>query len=179
MKFLWLVLCLLPATGWAESVDICYNYDCATHAEVRLSKGQLRNLRKLFVRLSTPQLERVAIARGIGLLEIYAAKQTPTGRDKGGNAADNGIDGRMDCLDHSHNTTAYLKLMQRNALLAFHDVLDPVKRAPYLLDVHWAAQILDRSNGQKFAVDSWFLDNGASAVVYPLQAWFNGASPDE
>lgn len=179
MKFFWFVLCLLPATVWAESVDICYNYDCAVHAKVQISNGQLRNLRKLFSRVRTAQQERVALSRGVGLLEIFAAKQTPTGKDKGGNLADNGVDGRMDCLDHSHNTTAYLQLMRRNGLLSFHDVLEPVMRAPYVLNAHWAAQIVEHPSGQKFVVDSWFLDNGASAVVYPLQAWLNGASPDE
>ncbi|MDR3391774.1 MAG: hypothetical protein P4L77_08560 [Sulfuriferula sp.] len=179
MKFLLTLLCLWPVAGWAVNVDICYNYDCAVHAKVLLTSTQMRNVRELFIDVSTPQQERDAISLSIGMLEAYAAEQTPTGNDKGGNVADNGVDGRMDCIDHSHNTTAYLQLLKRFGFLAYHDVLEPVERAPMLVNVHWAGQIVELSSGRKFAVDSWFRDNGAPAVIYPLQDWLSGASPDE
>jgi hypothetical protein len=115
----------------------------------------------------------------MGLLAGYTAQQTPTGNDKGGNVNDGDVDGRMDCIDHSHNTTAYLQLLKRFGFLAYHDVLSPVERAPLLLNAHWGAQIMEYRSGDKFVVDTWFRENGAPAVIYPLEAWLQGASPDE
>lgn len=179
MRYWLILLWLWPVAGWAVSVDICYNYDCAVHAKVQLTSTQMRNVRELFIDTPTPQQERSAVSLAIALLEGDAAEQTPTGNDKGGNVADNGVDGRMDCIDHAHNTTAYLRLLQRFGFLAFHDVLDPVERAPLLLNAHWAAEIMESASSQKFVVDTWFRDNGAPAVIYPLQDWLRGASPDD
>lgn len=166
----------LPA--WAVDVSICYNYSCASQAKVDFSPQQIGQLRRLFKTATTPAAERSAIAQAIGLFEHYAGEQTPTWRDRGGNINDNEADGRMDCIDHSTNTTTYLKLLERLGLLRFHRVLDPVERAPLIVNVHWAAHIMDRTTRQEYAVDSWFHDNGQPAVIYPLQDWLSGASPN-
>ncbi len=179
MKFWCVLVALYAAPSWAVSVDICYNYDCAVHANVRLTSTQMRDVRELFFAVATPRQERDAIALAMGLLAGYVAQQTPTGNDKGGNVNDGGVDGRMDCIDHSHNTTAYLQLLKRFGFLAYHDVLTPVERAPLLLNSHWGAQIMEFGSGDKFVVDTWFRDNGAPAVIYPLDQWLQGASPDE
>ena len=165
----------IPA--WALDATICYNYGCASHAKVDFSSQQIRKLRQLFKGAATPAAERSAIAKAIGLFEQFAGKQTPTWRDKGGNVNDDGVDGRMDCIDHSTNTTAYLTLLERLGLLRFHTVLGRVERAPLIVNEHWAARIMDRTTQQEYAVDSWFYDNGQPAVVYPLQDWLSGASP--
>lgn len=175
---LWLMLLYAPLSA-AVTVDICYNYDCAVHANVRLTSTKMRDVRGLFVNVITPRQEREAIALAMGLLAGYAAQQTPTGNDKGGNLNDDGVDGRMDCIDHAHNTTAYLQLLKRFGFLVFHDVLSPVERAPLLFNAHWSAQVLEFRSGSKFVVDTWFRDNGAPALIYPLDQWLQGASPDE
>lgn len=179
MKWLLPLLWLWPAAGWAVTTDICYNYNCTVHAKVQLTSTQMRNVRELFSSVTTPQQERDAISLGMALFEAYAAEQTPTGNDKGGNVADNGVDGRMDCIDHAHNTTAYLRLMQRFGFLSFHEPLNPVERLSLLVSAHWAAQIVEIGSGRKFVVDTWFRDNGAPAIIYPLQDWLSGISPDE
>ncbi|MEQ1667500.1 MAG: hypothetical protein ABL868_03505 [Sulfuriferula sp.] len=175
---MWLML-LSAAPSWAVTVDICYNYDCSTHANVRLTSTQMRDARELFNHLNTPRAERDAIALALGLFAGYAAQQTPTGNDKGGNVNDGGVDGRMDCIDHAHNTTAYLQLLKRFGFLRFHEVLPPVERAPLLFNAHWSAQVMEYNTEDKFVVDTWFRDNGAPAVIFPLDKWLQGASPDE
>jgi hypothetical protein len=32
--------------------------------------------------------------------------------------------------------------------------------------------------GERYAVDSWFVDNGEPAVVLPLAEWLNGGGPN-
>lgn len=167
---------VLPAH--ALEARICYNYSCASQAGVNFSAKQIHLIRQQFLRAKTPAAERDAIARAIGGFERFAGEQTPTWRDKGGNINDDGADGRMDCIDHSTNTTTYLRLLARAGLLRFHRVLEPVQRAPLIINLHRAARILDRTTRQEYAVDSWFYDNGQPAAIYPLQDWLRGASPD-
>lgn len=158
---------------------ICYNYDCALIEIVEFNTQQMEEIRLLLATAADAAAERAAIARAIGLFETYTGMQTPTWADKGGNLADDGVEGRMDCHDESGNTTTYLRLMERNGWLKFHQVLEPVYRLQSLLSQHWAAHIVEKDGVREFAVDSWFFDNGHPAVVLPLEEWQNGAWPDE
>lgn len=177
----WLILVLLCSglAAQADEVRICYNYDCAVTARVDLRAYQLRAARRLLLRATDAVEEREAISLVIGLFEVVAGRQTPTWADKGRNADDDGVDGRMDCIDESANATRYLNLLESKGWLKFHHVLESVKRAPLLVNDHWAARIAEKKTGREFAVDSWFFDNGQPAFVVPLDEWLAGAEPDE
>lgn len=178
MKAALLLLCLLALSpARADQTTICYNYGCAVRASVTFDSAEMAQIRQLFRDVTDPASERGAISRAVGLFETFAGRQTPTYRDKGGNVDDDGVDGRMDCIDHSHNTTAYLQILAQNGLLRFHRVLPRVKRAPWLFDVHWSAQIEELDNHHDYVVDSWFFDNGHPAAVLDLQDWLRGAGP--
>lgn len=180
MRFLLFLLLACSSLGVAaDELTICYNYGCAVKATVVFSDMQLFQLGALFNKLSSAEAERTSITQAIGLLETFSGKQTPTHNDRGGNADDDGIDGRMDCIDHSHNSTAYLHLMANHGWLKFHRVLEPVRRAPFIVNDHWAARIQEKQGGQEFIIDSWFFDNGHPAALFTLDDWLNGASPSE
>jgi hypothetical protein len=167
----------MPAS--ADEISICYNYGCAVQATVIFTGKQLQILRNLFQKLPDAVAERAAIAKAIGLCEIFSGEQTPTQSDRGGNVNDDGLEGRMDCIDHSHNSTAYLKLLEGHGWLAFHRVLEPVKRAPFLVNDHWGARVQEKSSQREFIVDSWFFDNGLPAAIFSLDDWMSGATPDD
>lgn len=177
----WLILLTLcfGLAAQADEVSICYNYGCAVTAKVDLRENELRAARRLLLQATDAVEERVAISRVIGLFEVAAGQQTPTWADKGRNVNDDGVDGRMDCIDESANATAYLHLLEGRGWLKYHLVLEAVKRAPLLVNDHWAARIVEKKTGQEFAVDSWFFDNGQPAFVVPLEEWRNGAEPNE
>ena len=166
----------LPAQ--ADQITICYNYGCNTTAQISLRGHQLQQLKQLFNQLPNAQAERLAITQAIGLFEKFACAQTPTHNDKGGNGNDDGVDGRMDCIDHSHNSTAYLRLLEAHGWLTFHRVREPVKRAPLLVNIHWGAHIQEIKSQREFVIDSWFFDNGHPAAVFELDDWLRGARPD-
>jgi hypothetical protein len=173
-----LILCLSQAAP-ADEVSICYNYDCAVTAKVNLWGNERRAARRLLLRATDAVEEREAISLTIALFELSAGRQTPTWADKGRNANDDSVDGRMDCIDESTNATTYLRLLESKGWLKFHRVLDQVKRAPLLVNNHWAARIVEKNTDQEFAVDSWFFDNGQPAFVVPLDEWLGGAEPNE
>lgn len=169
----------LSLTSRADEVGICYNYHCAVTAAVELDTDVLSAARRLLLRATDAEGERGAISLIIGLFEIAAGQQTPTWADKGGNVDDDGVDGRMDCIDESANATAYLRLLEGKGWLKRHRVLERVRRAPFLVNDHWAARIAENETGREFAVDSWFFDNGRPAAIFRLEDWLAGAKPNE
>jgi hypothetical protein len=177
----WLRIALaaaLAAAGCAraEQVPVCFNYGCASYAMASFGPAELGEVKHLFTGVGSPQAERVAIAAAMGALYFHASLQTPTWRDRGGNIDDGEQYGRMDCIDHSTNTTTYLALLERNGWLRFHSVDSPVRRGR-LLAVHWGAQLRENGGEARWIVDTWFFDPGSPATIYPLDEWLDGARP--
>jgi hypothetical protein len=166
-----------PAAASTDEVEICFNYGCSDRAVVHYSPLQLGQVQAQFVDVHSPAAERDAIAHAVAWLYFYAGMQTPIWRDRGGNLDDDGMPGRMDCIDHSTNTTAYLGLIERYGWLKFHRVGERVHRGRVLTD-HWAARVVERGSQDEWVVDTWFLDPGNPAVIFPLKVWLDGAYPD-
>ena len=170
---------LLPIALWAltasaeESVTVCFNYGCQRQETVRLADAQLESLRQLLASASDAEEERKAIALAVGRLYGWAAEQTPIGADRGGNLADEGHEGRMDCIDHSTTADRLLRMIERHGWLRFHRVLDRVLRRRFLVMEHWSAVVEDRVGG-RFVVDSWFGGALKPPLVMPLEEWLAG-----
>jgi hypothetical protein len=176
----WLLLFLLPLAAAAdETVTICYNWGCGVEAQVVFEYPDLDRIANLFNDVETPEVERGSLRLALALMEDIASRQTPTGNDRPGNDDDDGVDGRMDCIDHSHNNTVYLGLLERRGLLKFHRVLDPVDRVPFTIYPHWAARIEQNDTEQQYIVDSWFFEVGKPPAVFTLEEWKRGAGPHE
>ncbi|WP_299070575.1 hypothetical protein [Accumulibacter sp.] len=181
---LFLVLACLAVAARAETVRICYNYGCLAEAEAEFDEPQLARVRALLGTAASAEDERERLAVAIGWLLGWAGRQTPIAADRGGNYADDGVRGRMDCIDHSTTTTRLLRLLEARGWLRFHRVLDPVLRVRFLFDAHYSAQIEELPEvagdeatadaAARHVVDSWFRDNGQPAVVLPLPRWLAG-----
>lgn len=166
---------LPPAT-----VEICHNYGCARRAVVHIEDDVLDAVGTLFQDADDGPSERLAIALAMGMLARAAAAEAPVGADLGGNGyQESGVEGRMDCIDHSTNATRYLAFMKGRGWLRFHDTGPRVLRMSYFVVAHWTATIRDRATGTAYAVDTWFRRNGYPAVVMPLAQWKQGASPHD
>ena len=170
-------LALPGLNAHADEVTICYNYGCYAKAPVECGAAQLAPLRRQLAAAADAAAERAAIAAVIGRMYAIAGEQTPVWRDKGGNYADGGENGKMDCIDHSTNTSAFLRLLQAHGWLRFHDVLEPLMRRRFFLAEHWAARIRERKTQKVYIVDSWFFDNGHPAAVLPVEDWLAGRTP--
>lgn len=170
-----------------ESVSVCYDYGCAVQQQVSFSEPQLARVREILAAAATAAAERRALSEAVGRLYAFAGEQSPIRNDRGGNYADGGVQGSMDCIDHSTTTTRLLRLLERRGWLRFHRVLEPVRRTRFLIVQHWSALIEETAPRRseaglpaapaRFVVDSWFVDNGQPAVVLPLEDWLNGGGP--
>lgn len=182
MRRRWLLFLLLPVlTAVAdETVSICHGYGCAVLAEVRYGDENLEDVQRMLFATSGAENERQTLASVIGLFYHWAGEQTEIHNDRAGNFNDDNLPGRMDCIDHATTTTRLLRLLETRGYLRWHRVLEPeVRDVATVLFVHWSAVIEEReSPGLRFAVDSWFVDNGLPAVILPLDEWKKGAGPD-
>jgi hypothetical protein len=187
-KLLFFCLCFFCMAASAyERIAVCFNYGCLNTAKVTFSKRKLEEVRNLLDDAVNAAHERELIAVVIGRLLGWAGKQSPISADKGGNLADDGVDGRMDCIDHSITTTRLLKMLEKKRWLRWHRVLEPEVRTRFLLFDHWTAVIEEEPNAPfrdehplsrlRYAVDSWFNDNGQPAVVMPLDLWLDWEEP--
>ena len=190
-----------PSAGEEATLKVCFNYGCLAEAEVTFSAEQLAEVATL-LRADTAAEERARLGEAIGRLYAFAGAKSPIAADKGGNLADDAVYGRMDCIDHSLTTTRFLTLLEARGMLRYHTVGERVLRSRFLLFQHYAAQIVERGMSleapraqagavvsdvegaeampvaARFAVDSWFYDNGLPAAILPLADWNAGESPN-
>ena len=179
-----LVFCVLCRFVVADdSVRICYGYGCLVETDVNVTEVQLKLVaQKLSVAVDAAD-ERKILSSVMGLLYGWGGEKSPIHNDRGGNYADEGVSGSMDCIDHSTTSTRFLNLLERRGMLRWHRVLPPDVRRTFYVFEHYAAVIEERflvldAEPRRFVVDSWFVDNGKPAVILPLEEWKNGAGPD-
>lgn len=197
----WLLASALLATGalaWAdETVAICFNYGCAAQAPAVFSEARLDQLQGGLALAADAGEERRLLAVAVGILYGWAGEQTPVGVDKGGNFADQGEYGSMDCIDHSLTTERLLLMLERRHALRFHRVVGRVRRMRFLIVEHNAvvieetmpaaadggaaenAEDAEDAESRRYVVDSWYRDNGRPAVVLPLRNWMKGEGGDD
>lgn len=175
---LWLALAslFLATQAWADAeVLICYNYGCLDQVRVSYSEARLTEIRQLMARAKDDDEERAALATAIGRLYAWAGEQSLIRNDKGGDYADMGEEGRMDCIDHAASTTRLLQLMESRGFLRFHRVVEQARRTRILIMQHFSAVIEERQNvpampkpepvplvpTPALKPDEWLLDGGS------------------
>ena len=157
---------------------ICYHGSCEDIAEVHLGVEQWQSIRSLFSDNHNPQQERENIRRAIAKMESMVGDITGTHADKAKTLDRLGEQGQLDCIDESTNTTFYLTMMMNDGMIRWHTIEDRETRGYFLFGwPHTTAVIRDRQDGQKYAVDSWFLDNGKPPYILPLDKWDSGWEP--
>lgn len=198
LRCLLLTLLLFCGTTRAdERISICFNYSCVAEAPARFSESQLAQAKRMLQAARSPVLERKVLAQVVGNLYRIAGRQTPVYADRGGNLADEAVNGAMDCIDHSTTTTRFLKMLAQRGWLRHHRVLEPARRTRGFIFEHYSAMVEElpprwlpkQKRGQRteapgvalpgrFVVDSWFVNNGEAAVILPLDEWLSGGGPD-
>ena len=195
MRPCWLVFCVaLAGSAQAdEIVSICHGYSCVAEVPIVFSEARLQALGDSMNLAVNAADERKILAEVVGQLYAWAGEQSDVHRDRGGNYADGGQPGKMDCIDHSASTTRLLKLLESRGYLRWHWVLDIEERhIAWIFSTHLSAVIQEKDEEKdeekditqggevagRFVIDSWFVDNGQPAVVLPLDEWKKGAGPD-
>ncbi len=179
-----LPLILLPLTALAggsippalEQLDghefvHCYDFGCKSRQGIDFDAAQWAELTDIFNPPAADAAEekqriRAAVAR----METFAGAITGSEADLGGNYNGRDLPKQQDCIDESTNTLQYLLALERRGWLRFHRVDLKQRRIVWFIS-HWTATIREIDNGQIFAVDSWFRDNGEPPYLQAIEDW--------
>jgi hypothetical protein len=163
-----------------DSFSVCFDHTCTSVVTTSLTPDEWRNATRPLQRpAATAAAERVAIAESIALLESIVGTYTGTHRDLGRNLPGIGRPGQLDCIDESTNTNTYLRMIERDGLLRYHRVGKRSTRFGLFVGMpHTTAVVVDIGSDQRYAVDSWFLDNGRPPFIAKIEQWKAGAAPD-
>ncbi|NOU25800.1 MAG: hypothetical protein HOO90_09720 [Methylotenera sp.] len=148
-----------------------------------LSQDEWKKVSAIFASLVddsmlNPESERSRIARAIGFLETIIGTKIGTSSDRAGTFNNSKFPGQLDCNDEAINTTTYLRLMRHYGLVKLHEVEDTRTRNFFINGwPHSTAVIHEIASGNRFAVDSWFYDNGIPATIVPFEVWKSGYIP--
>jgi len=148
----------------------CYDFGCKSNQEIRFSEFQWDEIRANFNPGQDSDAEKQAIRQAIATMEKFSGEITGTSLDKGGNYPGYDIAKQMDCIDESTNTFQYLAALEELNLLNWHRVEPKIRRMVWFAD-HWTAVISEVEMGNRFAVDSWYRDNGELPYIQPLEDW--------
>ncbi len=160
---------------------VCANYQCTARYNVAMTDAEWAKVRAFFdPQAADPAAERRQIALAIGQIERIVGPKTNTVKDRpGATIVTTRTNGQMDCIDESHNTSVYLHLIERDHLLKWHEVGQPIIRG-HVIDrwFHNTATVTDTTTGVKWVIDSWFGANGEAADVVTAEVWLNGWEPE-
>jgi len=161
--------------------EICQGGGCYEADKVSLSEADWLPIAKLFNPLpANAEAERKQISLAIGALEEIVGKKIGTSGDLAGTFDNSAYKGQQDCNDEAINSTTYMRLLQQKGYLKFHVIEDMHTRNFFFTGwPHTTAVILESKSGDRFAVDSWFYDNGHAATIVPFAQWKDNYKPDD
>lgn len=158
----------------------CHGYGCKQKITISLNNTDWQRVQTLFqAPAANAEMERETIRNAIGEFEKIIGPLAGTDGDVRGSFLKLGRQ-QHDCVDESINTTTYMTILQLNGLIVHHDILPPSHR--FLRNglpswPHQTATLKERESGAKFAVDSWFRNNGYPPFIVPIKTWRLGWQP--
>lgn len=160
--------------------EICQGGGCAQDDKVSLTPAEWQPVAILFVPApANAQAERKQIALAIGLLEEIVGKKIGTSGDLAGTFDNSAYQGQQDCNDEAINSTTYMRLLQQNGLMQFHAIEDMRTRNFFFTGwPHTTAVVREIETAERYAVDSWFYDNGHAATIVPFVLWKANYQPE-
>jgi hypothetical protein len=113
-------------------------------------------------------------------MEKVVGAKNGTTTDHAGTFDNADFPGQLDCNDEAINTTTYMRLLKSNGFMRFHEVEDTRTRNFFFTGwPHTTAVIREIKTGERFAVDSWFYDNGHAATIVPFAKWKANYQPED
>ncbi|HSI43033.1 MAG TPA: hypothetical protein VK949_01715 [Methylotenera sp.] len=168
-------------TPTLQGFDVCSGGGCFDIKRISLSTEEWQKVAAIFN--PTPnnaEQERKQISLAVGKLEELVGIKAGTSTDRAGTFDNSSYPGQLDCNDEAINTTTYMRLLYSHGLIKLHEIEDMRTRNFFFTGwPHTTAVIHEIATGHRFAVDSWFYDNGVPATIIPFEQWKSGYVPDD
>jgi len=164
-----------------DDFEVCRSSGCRKTSRLSYTEAEWRSIASLFEPApATPAEERERIVVAIAAMEDLVGAKNGTRTDRPMNKRGGRHEGQLDCIAEAANTTVGLLLLAREGLLRHHTVGFPVHRGFLQLKLpHNTATIHEKTTGDRYTVDSWFLANGEAPATVPVDAWRTSYSPFE
>jgi len=157
-------------------VTICHGFNCALRHQFVLTPGRLASIRSQLGAARSAKDERKALAKVVAWFDRESGKVAGTvNRIAYASAATKSGPAQMDCIDLTANITELLRLLERNKLMKFHQVGEPVSRG-FIIDgkqPHTTPVIVETANGGEWSVDSWTHAYGEAPDILAIAEWKN------
>ena len=151
---------------------MCQGGGCAKASITYLTVLEWQKITQAFGKPANAVQEREKIAQVIGALESMVGAKIGTSTDRAGTFDNSDFVGQMDCNDEAINTTTFMRLLKQHGLIQWHEIEDTRTRNFFFTGwPHTTAVLRDIKTGERFAVDSWFYDNGHAATIVPFTMW--------
>ena len=158
----------------------CNAFACNSQFGMVFSEAEWGEIGAFFVGTKDAADERDRIALAMSRFEQIAGPKDGTDKDKGGTGLFvlSSDPGQLDCYAEASNTGVALRMMYASGFFKFHQPGDQAVRGPMqsgttLLD-HATATIVETATGHRYAVDTWFFDNGGPSFVVDFDTWMHG-----
>jgi hypothetical protein len=164
-----------------NQLEVCQGGGCAQSNQIAISAAEWNSVAQIFNnKASSAAEERQQISQAIGILEQIVGAKNGTLGDRAGTFDNAAYKGQLDCNDEAINTSTYLRLLKQKGLMPQYEVEDMRTRNFFFTGwPHSTAVIHNIKTGERYAVDSWFYDNGHAATIVPFATWKSGYIPDD
>ncbi|MBV9459704.1 MAG: hypothetical protein JO141_19600 [Bradyrhizobium sp.] len=199
LRLLTLLIAIIAARGsplWAASSDggaafleklslnsspssvliICHGFGCADRNQFVLTAARLAMLRGMLGAAKSAKDERRVLAKQVAWLDREGGRTAGTvGRIARASAATKSGPTQMDCIDLTANITELLIVLDRNKMLKFHHVGEPVSRGFFIdgKQPHTTPVIVENASGTEWSVDSWTKAYGQIPDIMTITEWKN------
>lgn len=153
---------------------VCHGFGCASRNQFVLTPARLAMLRSMLGAARSAKDERRILARAVAWFDREGGRAAGTvGRIARASASTRSGPTQMDCIDLTANITELLIVLDRNKMLRYHHVGEPVSRGVFIdgKQPHTTPVIVENSTGTEWSVDSWTKAYGQSPDIMTITEW--------
>jgi hypothetical protein len=158
----------------SKTLIVYHGFGCAYRNQFALTPARLSYLQSQLGAAHSAKEERKILAKVVAWFDREAGRMagTTTRIARAGAGTKSGPS-QMDCIDLTANVTELLLVLDRNKLLKFHRVGEPVSRG-LIVDgkqPHTTPVIMEIATGTPWSVDSWTKSYGQSPDIMTISDW--------
>jgi len=153
---------------------VCHGFGCASRNQFVLTPSRMAMLRSMLGAARSAKDERKVLAKAVAWFDREGGRAAGTvGRIARASASTKSGPKQMDCIDLTANITELLIVLDRNKMLRFHHVGEPVSRGLFVdgKQPHTTPVIVENATGTEWSVDSWTKAYGQSPDIMTITEW--------
>ena len=153
---------------------VCHGFGCAYRNSFVLTPARVTMLKSMLGAAKSAKDERKVLAKAVAWFDREGGRTAGTvGRIARASATTKSGPTQMDCIDLTANITELLIVLDRNKMLKFHHVGEPVSRGLFVdgKQPHTTPVIVEIATGTAWSVDSWTKAYGQSPDIMTITEW--------